>query len=161
MNETILNSVVLMILTAALGLFSAVYLQSRKSRLQQKKDDDAWRSKVDQSLIVLGTQMSPLWAQVQARIASELHHPHERYKEMDTLLEKLESKPSVLTVPERNRLKELLSQRTQDFHEDITPQQRSSAALMLGVMDKVLEETAIASDLPSPTPDAPPFPPHT
>jgi hypothetical protein len=45
------------------------------------------------------------------------------------------------------------------MHPDITPQQRSSAALMLGVMDKVLEETAIATDKPIPLPDAPPFPP--
>ena len=107
-------------------------------------------------LNTVSTQMSPLWAQVQARIAAELHHPHPRYKEMDKLLERLETKPSTITNGERVRLKELLSLRAVDTHPDITPQQRSSAALMLGVMDKVQEETAIATDHAVPVPDSPP-----
>src|ERR1700719_3058349 len=73
-------------------------------------------------LNTVSTQMSPLWAQVQARIAAELHHPHPRYKEMDKLLERLETKPSTITNGERVRLKELLSLRAVDTHPDITPQ---------------------------------------
>jgi hypothetical protein len=78
---------------------------------------------------------------------------------MDTLLEQLEA----LTISEvgRAQLKVLLAERSQDMHKDITDQQRSSAALMLGVMDKVLEETAIATDSPIPSPTPPPFPDST
>jgi hypothetical protein len=157
-NESVINSVALIVLSTGLALVSTLYVQSRNSRLRLSKENDEWKIKVDAALITLGTQMSPLWAQVQTRIASELHHPHPRYHEMDVLLEKLESKPTLITNNERSRLRELLSQRAVDTHPDITPQQKSSAALMLGVMDKVLEEVAIASDAPIPVPGPPPFP---
>jgi hypothetical protein len=87
----------------------------------------------------LTTQMSPLWAKVQAKIAADLHQPHERYVEMDKLLEKLEA--LTLTEDERNRLKVLLLERSRDFHHDITEGQRQKAKLMGQVMDLVLLES--------------------
>jgi hypothetical protein len=141
--EQIIAGMVVALFVAFLGAIGLVYSRMRTMELK---------------MVELGTQVSPLWAQVQARIAKELHHPHLRYKEMDKLLEKLEAKPLTLADGERTRLKELLSIRAVDTHPDITPQQRSSAALMLGVMDKVLEETALAGDNPIPVPDSPPFP---
>lgn len=88
----------------------------------------------------LTTQISPLWARVQAQIAADLHQPHPRYAEMDKLLEKLEG--LVITIDERSRLKVLLIARSQDMHVDITQDQREKAALMIMVMDAVLKERA-------------------
>jgi hypothetical protein len=86
----------------------------------------------------LETQISPFWASVQAQISKDLHHPHERYHEMDGLLEKLEG--LVITDPERNRLKALLLERSVDMHADITEDQRMRARLMIPLMDMVTEE---------------------
>jgi len=92
----------------------------------------------DKIITRLDTQVSPLWAQVQARISSDLHHPHPRYFEMDTLLEKLEALK--ISDTERDRLKVLLRERSVDMHEDISESQRQSAKIMSGVMDKVVLE---------------------
>jgi hypothetical protein len=86
----------------------------------------------------LETQISPFWASVQAQISKDLHHPYERYREMDGLLEKLEG--LVITDPERNRLKALLLERSVDMHADITEDQRMKARLMIPLMDMVTEE---------------------
>jgi hypothetical protein len=87
----------------------------------------------------LQMQVSPLWNNVQRRISEDLHHPHPRYFEMDKLLEALEDLS--ITVAERTRLKELLLERSQDMHEDITEKQRQEARLMIQVMDIVLMES--------------------
>jgi hypothetical protein len=142
--QQIIAGMVVALFVALLASVSLIYSRIRSMEIKMAE---------------LSTQVSPLWAQVQSRIAKELHHPHIRYKEMDLLLEKLEAKPLELSSDERARLKELLKHRSKDMHPDITMQQRSSAALMLGVMDKVLEETAIADNAHVPQPDAPPFPP--
>ena len=89
----------------------------------------------DREIAVLKTQISPLWARVQRQIAEDLHHPHVRYKEMDTLLEELEA--LTLSEGDRARLKVLLVERSTDMHPDITPAQREKALLMLHVMDIV------------------------
>jgi hypothetical protein len=94
----------------------------------------------DKKISTLEAQMSPLWSRVQATIAADLHHPHARYFEMDKLLEKLEG----LTIEEmeRERLKELLEERSRDMTTDITQIQRVEAKLMIQVMDLVVLEAA-------------------
>jgi hypothetical protein len=94
---------------------------------------------IREELATLRTQVSPLWAKVQAQIAADLHHPHPRYAEMDTLLEKLEA--LTITDPERVRLKQLLLERSIDTHEDINQAQKDKAILMIHVMDMVLAES--------------------
>lgn len=86
----------------------------------------------------LQTQMSPFWASVQMQISKDLHQPHERYAEMDGLLEKLEH--LTITHEERERLKVLLAERSQDMNEDITENQRKKASLMIPLMELVTEE---------------------
>jgi hypothetical protein len=83
----------------------------------------------------LKVQISPLWARIQTQISADLHHPHPRYVEMDSLLEKLDA----LTIlpEERERLKVLLVERSNDFHTDITESQRQSAKMMIPLMDLV------------------------
>lgn len=92
----------------------------------------------DKLLTILNTQVSPMWATVQARMSADLHHPNQRYAEMDRLLEKLES--LVISDLERQRLKELLLIRSVDMHEDITESQRKSALAMIPLMDLVVIE---------------------
>jgi hypothetical protein len=97
--------------------------------------------KIDQQgrdIGVLQTQVSPLWARVQAQISSDLHHPRIRYAEMDGLLEKLEA--LTITQRERDRLKVLLNERATDMHEDITDDQRKKAKLMIDIMEFALNE---------------------
>lgn len=91
-----------------------------------------------EEIAVLKTQVSPLWAQIQSRIAADLHHPHPRYLEMDTLLEKLET--LTITEVERKRLAILLLERSTDTHADITDMQRKEAKLMKQIMEIVVLE---------------------
>ena len=91
-------------------------------------------------IATLKTQMSPLWARVQAQISSDLHHPEIVFHEMDHLLEKLEA--LTITDMERARLKVLLNERSTDMSKEVSDSQRNSAIIMSRVMDKVLEEAA-------------------
>jgi len=111
------------VLTAILA-----YLVRQSAHMQDMRDE----------ITILKTQVSPLWAQVQSRIAADLHHPHPRYFEMDKLLEKLEA--LTITPEERSRLEVLLVQRSTDMHEDITDIQRKEAKLMSQVMHIVVLE---------------------
>lgn len=83
----------------------------------------------------LRTASVPLWSAVQKQIVRDLHQPHMRYLEMDTLLEKLES--MTISPTERDRLKVLLEERSIDMTEDVTMDQRISAKMMSLVMEKV------------------------
>jgi hypothetical protein len=84
----------------------------------------------------LDTQVSPLWAKVQAQISADLHHPDERYHEMDKLLERLEN--LTISPSDRERLKVLLLQRATD--PDVDQSQRDKASIMAKVMDMVVAE---------------------
>ena len=90
------------------------------------------------ALAKLEVQVSPMWATVQARMSSDLHHPHPRYARMDSLLEKLDN--LTITIEERGELKELALARSVDMHEDITESQRMSALALIPLMDLVLLE---------------------
>jgi len=114
------------------------FLKSMSDRLQ----------KLEIEFAKLDTQVSPLWAKVQAQIAADLHHPEDRYREMDRLLEKLEAMS--ISNPERDRLKDLLLERSLDMHADISDDQRAKAKLMIGVMDMVLTEASNNSNSPPP-----------
>jgi hypothetical protein len=87
----------------------------------------------------LDTKVSPLWARVQTVIATDLHHPHVQYAEMDSLLEELTN--LTISPTGRERLKVLLLERSKDMDTEITQDQRDSAILMIHVMDKVVKES--------------------
>jgi len=124
--------------SATLGLVYTLYVQAKKDRKEAEDALLVWKQDIDKQLTVLNTQVTPLWATVQAKLTADLHHPHPRYLQMDKLLEKLDT----LTISDDERivLKELLVKRSVDTHEDITEGQRESALLLLGVMKKVLTE---------------------
>jgi hypothetical protein len=90
------------------------------------------------ALTKLETQVSPMWATVQARMSADLHHPDQRYYEMDRLLEELDM--LTITAAGRTRLKKLLVARSIDMHKDITESQRKSALAMIPLMDLVVME---------------------
>jgi hypothetical protein len=93
-------------------------------------------------LATVNTQVSPLWAQVQSKVAQELHHDDPRYAEMDGLLERLIALK--ITTAERARLKQLLVQRVVD--PTVGAEEQKSAKLMIAVMEKVLVEATTISD---------------
>jgi hypothetical protein len=93
-------------------------------------------TKHGERLGIVETQVSPLWARVQSQISSDLHHPDKQYSEMDDLLEKLDRLE--ITLVERERLKVLLRERATDTRAD--EMERSSARMMITVMERVLIE---------------------
>lgn len=125
------NSILIGVVVAAFGAgFTAIFAYLRTLNA------DIVSIKVAMSK--LDTQVSPLWAKVQAQISADLHHPHPQYKEMDDLLEKLEA--ITITSEERARLEVLLVQRSHDMSPMISNSQRESAVIMIQVMKKVLRE---------------------
>jgi hypothetical protein len=128
-SPSLINALIVAAFAAMLGAglksISAVH-----SRLQA----------IEITLSKLDTQVSPMWARVQAQISSDLHHPHERYIEMDGLLEVLDT--ATITSEERARLKIMLQERSVDMHSDITDAERAKAKAMPEIMDMVLIERA-------------------
>jgi hypothetical protein len=127
LTELLISGIATVVLSAILGFF--YHLSSKIEELQKQMER-------------VTTQVSPLWARVQAKISEDLHHPDAKYHEMDALLEKLEA--LTITNGDRSRLKELLVERSKDMDGDITNDQRLKATLMITVMDMVLVENAVA-----------------
>lgn len=91
----------------------------------------------------LSADVSPLWATLQKKLSADLTHPDERFRGADVLLRKLEA--LTITAAEREQLTLILQQRTVD--ETVSASERSSAKIMLEVMEKVLTEAADVSAL--------------
>src|ERR1700722_17292712 len=116
MPESLINSLLIAGFTVLLGTFVAWVVRVNTQHRAEIKDLQDSMNELKASMGVVNTQMSPLWARVQAQIAQDLHHPSPRYAEMDKLLEKLEA--LTITVDERAALKALLIERSKDTHED-------------------------------------------
>lgn len=93
---------------------------------------------IDSQMAMLMTQVSPLWAAVQSKIAKDLTHPHAQFQEMDELLRDLEAMK--LSTAGKARLLVLLEERIHSTDPLVTEQEKESARLLEGVMEKVLEE---------------------
>jgi hypothetical protein len=126
-----MSSLVQALIVAAFSAALGVIISYIKSLNAQFKALQLQVAKMD-------VQISPLWARVQAQIAADLHHPHPRYAEMDTLLESLDA--LTITPVQRDRLKVLLAARAVDMHADISEDQRKKASIMIAVMDLVVDE---------------------
>ena len=140
------NSVALVILGVALTAFIGWWARSSTARKSRLKDLEAEVAKLKLDAAVNETKITPLWAKVQKQLSEDLHHPHAKDKEVDLLLEKLETAPPTISIEETSRLKELLEHRATDMSSEITESERASARIMAVVMDKVLEETADTSE---------------
>jgi hypothetical protein len=133
-NNPIVVGIIIAVFSFGLSAM-AIFLRSLNSQVGALRGD----------VRELNTKVAPFWARVQQQMSTDLHHPHPRYAEMDGLLEELEA--LVITPEKRLRLKQLLVERSNDFHEDITDDQRSTAILMVRVMDKTLIEAERSRDL--------------
>lgn len=102
---------------------------------------------VEKQLAQIDFKVTPMWAKVQKQISEDLHHPHARFKEMDALLEKLDNETIDDYSGDRDRLLELLDERSTDMGPEITDSQRASAAIMKTVMEKVVEENEVEGEL--------------
>lgn len=105
---------------------------------QRDKALDERLSVIDSQMQMLMTQVSPLWAAVQSKIAKDLTHPSPQFAEMDELLKDLESLQ--LTPGGKDRLLTLLEERIHSTDPEVTDAEKESARLLEGVMEKVLEE---------------------
>jgi len=108
------------------------------------KNEDRIRV-LEQQIIIMQTQVSPLWASVQARISSDLHHPDPQFHEMDLLLEKLDN--LTINANERARLIILLGERAISTDPLVTQKQRDSASIMVIIMKKVVAEAKAMNEI--------------
>ena len=86
---------------------------------------------------IQGTKVSPLWAQVQARLTEDLHHDDPKYHAADKLIDKLVA--LTITLKERRELKNLLAERVVDPH--VSEMESKKAKALIAVMDIVLIES--------------------
>jgi hypothetical protein len=91
-----------------------------------------------------GRLRGDFWKILQTRMVNLIHHPHIESRELDVLLEKLESDPNNktgggLTPADRNRLEELLKEKANDPSE--SKDERNSAEFLLIAMREVVRDT--------------------
>lgn len=133
---TILAAVLLLVA----GWCFTIWLRNSNRTAEEQKETDKWRADVELRLTKMEFPVATLWAKVQRQLSEDLHHPEAGKAEMDELLEKLDKVE--ISVPETARLKELLIHRSED--KNTQKAERASARIMATVMDRVLEEAALA-----------------
>jgi hypothetical protein len=149
-TEPLANSLIITFVGSCLAAVFTLWLNVNKQRKVEleairhtAKEQSELIAALTTKLEIVNTQMSPLWARVQAQIVADLHHPNPRFKEMDDLLEGLGR--DELSVVEYERLEVMLGERAVDMHPDITKEQRAAAAYMVtSVMPNVIKEKAEA-----------------
>jgi len=122
LSPNLIDGILIAAFTALLGIIIGLFKRVRT---------------METTIAQLDTKVGPLWAQVQSKVAQELHHDDPKYAEMDKLLEQLIN--LTLTPENRSRLKTLLIARTTDPH--VSDEEQKSAQLMLLTMDKVVTES--------------------
>jgi len=141
MNESsLLAKVGLLVLSAALTFIIAWFWRYRATRDAERDKILTRLGDLDRQLAVVSTQVSPLWAAVQSKIAKDLTHPHPQFKQMDALLRKLEA--MTITPDERTLLGELLEERIVSDDPAVNEDERDSATIMKIVMKKAEKELA-------------------
>lgn len=135
--------VVVLIATALVGLVVTGFWRAR-SRAEEARDRHiAALAALELRMAVVETKGNAVWAGVQAKIIEDLTHPHPQFEEMDGLLKKLDV-PTTLTLPEKDRLLDLLEERIVSKDPAVSEDELASARLLRGVMEKVVIETAQA-----------------
>jgi hypothetical protein len=146
MPEAVLNTIIIGCVSAVFAAMLGLIVKMRRQEINELKNSlQALEKSVNELRVTtaaISTQVSPLWARVQAQISEDLHHPAPQYREMDELLERLDN--LTITPPGRDRLKILLIARSKDVDPEINQEQRDKAVFMVSVMDMVLAEKAIA-----------------
>lgn len=139
------NSVAILSLSTLIAVYfrrkSSAEIDKKTAEAERKADNkelEEWRASVDRQMAVLLTQVSPLWAALQTKVAKDLTHPSEQFHEMDELLRRLEA--LTITDVERERLRVLLLERSTSQDPEVSEEERESAKLMIGIMKKVLDE---------------------
>ena len=126
------------VLTGIVSLGIALFVKA----LQSKQQLEERIRRIELDVAVSQTQLTPLWAQVQAKLTEDLHHDDARFHEADRLIEKLTA--LTITGGERHRLKELMAERVAD---PATPNyEAKKAKALIAVMDLVLIETKESED---------------
>lgn len=133
-----LNTIIIVFLTAALGILTAIWLRSSGTKNKRIDDLEKDVAELKTNSAVTDVMVKPMWAKAQQQLSNELHHPHAENLEADGLIEKLENLE--ITPAETVRLKDLFVERSTD--PDVTHRERKIAQIMPVIMDLVLEEAA-------------------
>lgn len=142
---------------AALAFVSAWYWR-RKTRIEDElakalKEREEMKERIDvleQKFVLQEAEQKqtlPIWAALQAKIIKDMTHPHEQFKEMDVLLEKLQADD--VTHSERVRIVELTEERIVSTDPLVSHDEKESAKLLEVVMGKVIEEAKIGGPITS------------
>lgn len=131
-----INTFLLFIMGTAV---TVILHRQNASKIDREKAETRIRGLEDR-LAQAEFRVTPLWEKVQQQLVDDLHHPHSKHLETDLLLEKL----NALTINnlERDRLKELLVERSVD--PTVSEAEKKSAELMIYVMERVLLEATVA-----------------
>lgn len=133
-----LKSIGLVITSVALTMLSGFFWRYRDKSNAREADQAKRLAILEGQMAIVTTQVSPLWAAVQAKISRDLTHPSTQFAEMDELLSKLGK--LTITPEGRQRLDLLLAERILNTDPEITHEERESAKLMQGVMAKVVSD---------------------
>lgn len=140
-----LPTILAIVFGAALTFIATWFWSYRRTVEQNNRDVETERVKdvarigaLESRVEMLNMQLSPFWAAVQTKIAADLTHPSPQFAEMDSLLRSLQN----LTIgsAERDRLEVLLHQRAVTDDPEVSEDEKKSARLMIGVMEKVVIE---------------------
>jgi hypothetical protein len=116
----------------ATGIVGAVVVPLILSRSTRRREENEKKQKtldqLQQEVAALKTQMSPLWATIQAKLADALHHPHPESRELDGYLEKLEK--LILKPDELPRLRQLLQEIIESPKPDIDEKAKAQMLLL-------------------------------
>jgi hypothetical protein len=158
MPQAMINSVLIVLLTAGLGFMAARYwfVKNQAVALVKAAEDEARRIKdghdklvqrvyeLEREHAVVKSAVVPITTAFQALLIKELTHFHTPV--MDALMVKI-GPPNTLTSEEETQLAELLEQRAKDMADEIPDSEREAAHILPIIMRRAkVEQDQIAQD---------------
>lgn len=145
MTQAMINSIVLMILSTALGVITTAFWKTREAAVQkaralaeENKHLTSRVTEVESKLALVNQAVVPISTAFQAILIKELTHFHT--PEMDALMVKL-GPPNTLTAEEEERLAEMLKERSEG--PDIPDSERNAAAILPTIIKRAKEECEV------------------
>jgi hypothetical protein len=140
MNLPELNSVLLVLLLAGLGMLGWWYKVKRGETVNAEAAETSRResiasrlTKIEEDMRALNFTVQPITTAMTAVLVQRLTHLHEL--ETDALLAKV-GPPNTLTINEEAKLAELLKERTHDMAPHISDLERNAAQMLPLVIER-------------------------
>lgn len=93
--------------------------------------------------------VKPLWPHALAELSAVMRHDLEWAKEQDSLMDKVNETPAKVTEQERDRLVELVTERTTATNAEMRPNEQDAAKAYLAVLPLALAQAQSTSPLSS------------